>query len=281
MNGRLAPYVVSAPTLLFVGILFLLPVGVLVAGSFIENEGPQAGRFTLDVYRSFFADSYNWQLMARTAGLSVITTVVSLVLAFPVALHMRQMSPRMRSLVSLLILSPLLTSVVVRTLAWVILLGPKGVINTALVGVGLSPLPLIYNGFGVVLGLTHVFFGYMALSLMTSMARIDDNLLWAASNLGASRWVILRSIIIPLCLPGILSGSLLVFTMSASTYATPALLGGTSTRLMATEIYGLAVTYLEWREAAAMSFVLLLGMSAIAFGVTALAERGRGKAIFQ
>jgi putative spermidine/putrescine transport system permease protein len=281
MNARLTPYLLSAPALLFIGLLFLLPVGLLVASSFIGKEGAEAGRFTLAVYRDFFSDSYNLRLIGRTAFLSLITTVLSLVLAFPVALHMRQMSPRARSLVALAILSPLLTSVVVRTLAWVILLGPRGVVNNGLIALGLNPVALIYNDFGVVIGLTHVFFGYMALSLMTSLSRIDDNLLLAASNLGATRWVILRDVIIPLSRPGMLAGSILVFTMSASTYATPALLGGTGSKLMATEIYDLAINYLEWREASALSFILFVGVAAIAFGATYLAERGRGKAIFK
>ena len=280
MTGRLAPYLLSAPTLLFIGFLFLLPNGLLIANSFIVEKGPDAGHFTLAVYREFFGDPYNWGLIWRTVKLSLITTLLSLVLAFPVALHLRQMSPRARSLVSLVLLAPLLTSVVVRTLAWVILLGPRGVINTALIGMGLNPLPLIYNDFGVVVGLTHVFFGYMALSLMTSLSRIDDNLLLAAGNLGANRWVILREIVLPLSRPGMLAGSILVFTMSASTYATPALLGGTGSKLMATEIYDLAINYLEWRSAGAISFVLFLGVMAITFGVTYLAERGRGKVIF-
>jgi len=280
MSNRLTPYLLSAPTLLFIGGLFLLPVGLLVAGSFVTPDGPEAGRFTIALYRDFFSDPYNLRLVGRTVILSLITTALSLVLAFPVALHMRQMSPRARSVVALLILSPLLTSVVVRTLAWVILLGPRGVINNALIVLGLHPLALIYNDFGVVIGLTHVFFGYMALSLMTSLSRIDDNLLLAASNLGASRWVILREIIIPLSRPGILAGSTLVFTMSASTYATPALLGGTGSKVMATEIYDLAINYMDWRQAGSLALILFVTVSAIAFGATYLAERGRGKVIF-
>lgn len=281
MSDRAVPYLLSLPALVFIGVLFLLPAVFLVAGGFFAPEGPNAGHLTLKLYRDFFSDSYNWGLMRRTVVLSFITTVVSLLLAFPVALHMRQMSPRARSIITLLIVSPLLTSVVVRTLAWVILLGPRGVINNALLAVGLSPVALIYNDTGVVIGLTHVFFGYMALSLMASISRIDDNLLLAASNLGASRWVILREIIIPLSLPGMLAGSILVFTMSASTYATPALLGGTGSKQMATEIYDLAIAYLEWREAGVMAVVLFVIVSVIAFTATYLAERGRGRVIFR
>ena len=277
MNGRLSAFLLGAPTMIFIGLLFLLPVGVLVVGSFFSDNH----ELSLAVYRDFFVDGFNRALILRTVKLSLITTLVSLVLAFPVALHMRQMSQRWRSIVSLIILSPLLTSVVVRTLAWVILLSPRGIVNSALAVAGLDPLALIYNDVGIVIGLTHVFLGYMALSLMTSLSRIDENLVLAASNLGASRWVILREIILPLSAPGILAGSILVFTMSASSYATPALLGGTSNKVLATEIYDLAVNELDFRAAGAVSLILLVGVSIIAFGVTYFAEHGRGKEVFR
>lgn len=277
MSSRHGALLLGAPTMIFIGLLFLLPVGVLVVGSFFSEDH----QLTLAVYRDFFTDGFNRTLIWRTVKLSLITTFASLVIAFPVALHMRQMSQRWRSIVSLIILSPLLTSVVVRTLAWVILLSPRGIINSALAVVGLDPLALIYNDTGIVIGLTHVFLGYMALSLMTSLSRIDDNLLLAASNLGASRWVILREIILPLSAPGILAGSILVFTMSASSYATPALLGGTSNKLLATEIYDLAVNELDFRAAGAVSLILLVGVSIIAFGATYFAEHGRAKEVFR
>jgi putative spermidine/putrescine transport system permease protein len=279
--ARFAPYLLSLPTLLFIGLLFLLPTGLLVANSFVADQGPNAGHFTLAVYRDFFSDSYNLNLLWRSVKLSFVTTLISLILAFPVALHMRQMSARARGMVALALIAPLLTSVVVRTLAWVILLGPKGAINKALADLGIGPVALIYNDFGIVIGLTHVYFGYMVMSLMTSLSRIDDNLLLAASNLGATRWTILREVVIPLCRPGILTGSILVFTMSASTYATPALLGGSQSRLMATEIYDLAINYLDWRGAGAASLVLFVAVALLAFGASHLAERGRGKAIFK
>lgn len=279
--NRLAPYLLSLPTLLFIGLLFLLPTLQLIFNSFIADEGANAGHFTLAVYREFLTDPYSLNLLWRSVKLSAITTLVSLILAFPVALHMRQMSERARGVVSLLLVAPLLTSVVVRTLAWVILLGPKGVINNALASMGISPVALIYNDFGIIIGLTHVYVGYMVMSLMTSLSRIDDNLLFAASNLGASKWVMLREVVIPLSRPGILAGSILVFTMSASTYATPALLGGSQSRLMATEIYNLAITYLDWRAAGAASLVLFVAVTILAFGASHLAERGRGKVIFK
>ncbi len=280
-RSSVQPYLFSMPALLFIGLLFLLPVASLGVTSFFRESDGGGFTFTLALYRDLFTDSYNLSMMWRTLKISLITTTISLLLAFPVALYMRQASPRWRSIIALILLSPLLTSVVVRTLAWVIVLGPNGVLNDALGAIGLPSVTLIYNQIGVVIGLTHVFFGYMVLSLMTSLLKIDENLLLAASNLGASRWVILREILIPLSLPGILAGSVLVFTMSASTYATPVLLGGSSTKLIAPEIYDLAINYIEWNAAAALSCVLFAGIAIVVLLATLFAESGRRRVIFE
>jgi putative spermidine/putrescine transport system permease protein len=168
----------------------------------------------------------------------------------------------------------------VRTLAWVFILGPKGLVNTVLTGLGFAPVRLLYNELGVTIGLVHVFFGYMVLSLMTSILKLDGNLLLAASNLGASQWKILTRIVIPLSLPGILAGSVLVFTLSASTYATPALLGGTGTKLMSPEVYDLALNNLAWDEAATVATILFLMSAFVVVGGSALISAGRRKIIF-
>lgn len=255
---RPAPAWLSLPAVLFIGLLFLAPVLQLLMSSLVQADAQGRWQWSAALYAEFFADAYNWRLMARTLAISGLTVVASLALALPVALHMRRMAPRWRTLLAIALLSPLLTSVVVRTLAWVVLLGPQGLLNQALASAGLPPVALIYNGAGVVIGLTHVYFGYMLLSLMTSILKIDDSLILAAHNLGASRWQVLLRVILPLARPGIAAGAVLVFTMSASAYVTPVLLGGTATRVMATEIYDQAIGYLEWREAAATATVLFL-----------------------
>jgi putative spermidine/putrescine transport system permease protein len=277
VNG--VPYLLSLPSLIFIGLLFLFPVAALLWTSVVPKVGASGG-LDLSIYDKLLGDPYMRSIIWRTIKLSTITTLASLVLAFPVALHMRYVSPRWRSIIMLVMLSPLLTSAVDRTLAWVILLSPRGILNNGLGFLGLGPVNLIYNEIGVVIGLTHVLFGYMVLSLMTSILKIDENLVLAASNLGASRWQILTKIILPLSLPGMVAGSTLVFTMSASTYVTPALLGGTSTKLMAPEIYDLAIIYLEWRKAAALSTILFVLICFAMWAMTRWAERGRWKAAF-
>ncbi len=273
------PYGLSLPAVVLLGLCFVLPIANLLLLSVTEAK-PGSG-ITFKHYATFFSDSYTRELLWVTLRVSLLTTLISLVLAFPVALYMRQVSPRARGLLAFLLLSPLLTSVVVRTLAWVFILGPKGVLNTGLSAVGLQTVRLLYNETGVVIGMVHVFFGYMVLSLMTSILKLDDNLLLAARNLGATKWKILTRIVVPLCLPGILAGSVLVFSLSASTYATPALLGGTGTKLMSPEVYDLAITQLAWDEAATVATILFLMSATLVLAGSALIGSGKRKVIFQ
>lgn len=273
---RAAPWLLSLPAIALLGLGFVLPVWNML----LISLSTKTSSLTLKHYADFFSDPYSLEMLWVTLKISLITTVISLVLAFPVALYMRQVSPGLRSLLAFLLLSPLLTSVVVRTLAWVFLLGPKGVVNTGLVALGLEPLRLLYNELGVTIGLVHVFFGYMVLSLMTSLLKLDDNLLLAAANLGASQWKILTRVVIPMSLPGILTGSVLVFTLSASTYATPALLGGTGTKLMSPEVYDLAVNNLAWDEASTVATILFAMSAIVVIAGTALINSGRRKVIF-
>lgn len=264
------------PAVLFVGVLFLLPVLQLLWQSVLQTDADGAVAFTLERYVRFFADPYGPTLLMRTLWLSTCTVVLSLALAFPVAVYLRSLPPARRTLIAVLLLSPLLTSVVVRTLAWVVFLGPKGLLNTLLLNLGLEPMELIYNNTGVVIGLTHVYFGYMLLCLMTVVLKLDPEQFLAAANLGAGPWRRWWHVMLPQCRGGIAAGSVLVFSMSASAYVTPVLLGGTQTKTMATEIYDLAISYLEWKEAAVAATVLLLATGAV---VAVLTRAGRETAL--
>lgn len=275
------PYLLSLPALVFLVFLFLIPVVSLVSASFWSGKPGDGGHFTLNVYAKLLADPYNALMIWRTFKMSFVSTVLTLFLAFPVALYMRQVTPPMRLIISFVLLSPLLTSVVVRTLAWIILLAPNGFINNGLNALGIQSVKLIYNEIGVVIGLTHVFFGYMVLALMTSILKIDENLLLAANNLGANRWNVLFKVIIPMSLPGMLAGSILVFTMAASSYATPRLLGGSSNKVLPMEIYDLAINYLEWNDAAALASILFVLITLAVWGTTRLVESGKRRVVFE
>ena len=273
------PYLLCLPLLIFLAAYFLFPVGRMMLLAVTSEHGPPW--FTLDRIVAILADPYNRGIILRTMRISVITTAASLVMAFPIAILLTRLTSRGQTILVLIMVSPLLTSVVVRSLAWLVLLSRQGIINQALGALGIAPMRLIYTETGVVIGLTHVFFGYMVISLMTALRRIDGNLYAAAANLGAGRSRMFREITLPLSLPGILAGCVLVFTLSASAYATPSMLGGSRATVFPVEIYNLAIQQLAWGDAAAAATILFLLIAVITGVVTRSVESGRRKVIFQ
>jgi putative spermidine/putrescine transport system permease protein len=271
------PYLLSLPFLIFLTAFFVVPVAQIM----LLGIMPEEGGVSFDLFASVVSDPFYQRVAIRTLRISLATTIVSLILAFPVALHMRHVSSRWQAVLVLIMVSPLLTSVVVRTLAWVVLLSQRGIINQAFGAAGLEPIRLIYVESAVVIGLTHVFFGYMVVPLMTSIRRIDDNLYSAAANLGASRLRQHLEITLPLSLPGILTGSLLVFILSASAYATPSLLGGLRISMLAVEVFNQAITMFDWAEAAVLSTILFVMIGIVVWLFTRALEGGRRRVIFE
>ena len=274
------PYLLCLPLMAFLGVFFLFPVGQMMLLSLTPQEA--SGSFpTLARFYDLFKEPYYQNLTVRTLRISLATTLLSLVMAFPVAILMRNLTSRWQSVLVLIMVSPLLTSVVVRTLAWVVLLSRNGIFNQGLGALGFPPMRLMYNEAAVVVALTHVFFGYMVISLLTILRRIDDSLYDAAANLGASRLRMFMEITVPLSLPGILAGSMLVFTLAASAYATPALVGGSRMTTLGVEVYNLAIQQLAWGDAAAVATVLFVLIAAVVFVAMRVGEGGRRKVIFQ
>lgn len=282
MRGALrsarAPLLLALPVIVFLMLLFVLPVSQMMLLGAFPKEG---GGPTTSLYGAVIADPFYQRIAIRTLRISLLTTLLSLVLAYPVALHLRNVGSRWQSIIILIMVSPLLTSVVVRTLAWVVLLSQRGILNQAFGAAGLEPMRLIYVEGAVVVGLTHVFFGYMVVALMTSIRRIDENLYTAAANLGASRLRQHLEITLPLSLPGVLAGSVLVFILSASAYATPSLLGGLRISMLAVEVYNQAIGSLDWPEAAVISTVLFVIIAFVVWLATRIAESGKRRVIFQ
>jgi putative spermidine/putrescine transport system permease protein len=274
---RRAAWLLCLPLLVFLGVFFVAPVIQMM----MLALSPKGEAWSFDLIASVVADPFYQRVAIRTLRISLATTLVSLIVAFPVALHLRNVSSRWQSIIVLIMVSPLLTSVVVRTLAWVVLLSQRGILNQAFGAVGLPPVRMIYVEGAVVIGLVHVFLGYMIVSLMTAIRKIDETLYTAAANLGASRLRQHLEITLPLSLPGVLAGCLLVFILSASAYATPSLLGGLRISMLAVEVFNQAITAFNWPEAAAISILLFVLIAVIAWAFTRLVEGGRRKAIFQ
>lgn len=274
------PYWLCLPLLAFLAFYFLLPVGQMMMLAVTPEKA--GGEFpTLQRFYELFKEPYYQTITMRTLRIAFFTMVLSLIMAYPVAILMRGLSSRWQTVLVLIMVSPLLTSVVVRTLAWVVLLSRRGIFNQILEALGLPEIRFMYNEAAVVVALTHVFFGYMVISLLTILRRIDDTLYDAASNLGASRFRMFVEITLPLSLPGILAGCLLVFTLAASAYATPALVGGSRVSVLAVEVYNLAIQTLAWGDAAAVATVLFVLIAGSMLVMTRVGEGGRRKVIFQ
>ncbi len=267
-------YLAVSPSLVVLAIFFALPMGMMIGMSFAD---PQTLSPTLDNYHRFLTDGLSLAGLCRTAVMSLLVAVCVTALGYPVAYFLARSRTRWRAVVFALALSPELAGVVLRTYGWLIILEDRGFINDVLLHLGLiaSPLPLSKNLFAVVVGLTHVVLPFGILSLMTSIQGIDPNLERAAQMLGASRLAVIRSVVLPLSVPGIVSSMLIAFTMAASAYATPALLGGAGFKVLATMIYEQVLFYINWPFASVMAIALLVMMIAISFAGVRYESRRR------
>ncbi len=260
-----------APSLVLV-LFFAIPMGMMIGISF---QSQAEGSPTLASYSRFFSNDLVLVGLARTVVMSGLVALCVTVLAYPLAYYLARATSRWRTVIFALAIAPELAGVVLRTYGWLIILEDRGFINSALMWTGLitEPLPLSKNLFGVVVGLTHVILPFGVLSLLTSLQGINPSLEKSAQILGASRLAVIRHIILPLSVPGIVSSFLIGFTMAASAYATPALLGGAGFKVMATMVYEQVLFYLDWPFAAVMANVLLILMLAAGFVGSRLESR--------
>ena len=219
---------------------------------------------------AFLTDSYYLGILGRTVAISVATTAATAVLAFPVAIYLLTCKGWRQTGLLIVLVLPLVTSSIVVSYGWLILLGQKGLVNEIAIGLGLTstPLQLMYTDTGIVIGLTHVLLVFMALSIAASLQGIDANLSKAARSLGATSWTTFRKVTFPLTLPGLRTGCLLVFSLSMSAYATPVLIGGPRRKVLSFLIYQQSSGLLNWPFAAAMAVILL----ASTLGIVGLAR---------
>lgn len=252
----------TAPLLLYLLFFYLYPVAAMLARSF---QGPQG--LTLEFYARLFDSPAYTRIFWGTVKLSVVTTVWTLLLAYPLAYCMAQASRLRAGIMIALVLVPFWTSVLVRSYAWMVLLGREGIINQLLINLSLreAPLELLYTRFAVYLAMIHILLPFMVLPLYSVLSGLDRNLIRAADGLGASPRRIFRHIVLPLSLPGVAAGCLLVFILALGFYITPALVGGPRDMTVSTFI-GQQLEMYEWNFAAALAAVLL-AIALISFAV--------------
>ncbi|WP_291296876.1 ABC transporter permease [Elioraea sp.] len=263
--------------------LALFMLGPLITLFVISFRTYEAGRgiqdaWTIAHYVAFVADPYHLGILLRTLRLGIEVTAWCLVLGFPMAYGLSRLRGTPRALLYFVVLLPLLTSAVVRTFGWMIVLSNNGFINRTLIDLGVidSPIRFMYSMLGIVVALVQVLLPFMVLALDAALLNIDPRVYEAARNLGASRLRVFLQITLPLSLPGILSGSVLVFTLAISAFVTPSLIGGPRVPVMATLIYQQGMSLLNWPFGGAIAFVMLATVVVLFLIAMRLARQERG-----
>ena len=252
---------------------FVAPLVVLILLS-LHGEALMK-TWTLANYVKFFTDSFNYAILFETLILGVKATLLCLAFGFPIAWVCARAGARLQSVVVFLVILPILTSVVVRTFGWIVILGRQGVINQMLIGAGIinEPIRLLYTEFGVIMVLAQVQMPLMVLPILTVLGKIDPNLGDASRVLGAGEWKTLWRVTLPLSLPGIIAGCILTYTACITAFVTQTLIGGARLIYMPLHIYQQAVGANNWPFAAAISVVVMLAVMIIVGILGALGRR--------
>ncbi len=252
-----------APAILWLGALIVLPHVDLAMLSLRERVGPHQYVPSLAQYKTFFAEPLYRHVFVRTASMSVAATLLTLLLAFPIAWIIAKLAKgRASSFLFILCLIPFWVSETVRTLGWMILLRESGVLPTLLMKLGITGVRVefLYHDATILVGLIYTSLLFMVIPLVSSLESLDDALIEAAYDLGAGGVAILRTIVIPHAAPGIAAGCVVVFMLTLGNYLTPTLLGGKNSQWFTEQIYTQFITRFNWEQGAAFGF-LLLGLS--------------------
>ena len=252
---------------------FIAPLLVLLALSLHGDVAMKA--WTLSNYAKFFTDSFSISILFDTLLLGVKATLVCLVFGFPIAWLCARASARWESVLLFLVILPILTSVVVRTFSWIVILGRQGVLNQIALGLGLvsEPLRLLYTEVGVVMVLAQVQMPLMVLPILTVLSRMDPNLADASRVLGAGEWRTLWKVTLPLSVPGIIAGCILTYSASITAFVTQSLIGGARLIYMPLDIYQQAVGANNWPFAAAISIIFMVAVMAVVAVLSLIAHR--------
>jgi spermidine/putrescine transport system permease protein len=248
------------PVFLWLSLLFVLPHLELLRLSFLGTDYYGKSGLTLSNYSAFFSEPAYWMTFARTAVYSITVTLIILIIALPMAFYITKVvGLRVRGLLTLMIIIPFWVSTLIRVYGWMIILRESGIINRLLIGLGIwtTPLEMLYNDVSLVVGLVHTNLLFMLVPIIGVMDSLDDSLIEAASNLGAGKLMIWWKIILPHCMTGIMSGSIIVFMLITGSYITPSLMGGKNSQWFTQQIYNQFIIAFNWNQGAAFGFLLL------------------------
>ncbi|MEP1586373.1 MAG: ABC transporter permease [Tateyamaria sp.] len=267
-KSKLGFYLLLAPLLLWLVMLIILPHIGLFLVSVSEKVGVREYETGFGNYAVFFNEPLYWRTFARTAFMSIATTALTLVLGFPIAYYIAKITRgRTKTTLFLMCLIPFWVSELVRTFGWMILLRETGVLSNFLQYTGVidGPVEFLYNDAAIMVGLVYTSILFMIVPLVTTLDSLDDSLIEAGYDLGGSGYSIMREIVIPHAMPGIVSGCIVVFMLSLGNYLTPILLGGKDSLWFTGLIYTQFITRFNWELGSAFGFLLLALSSTIVF----------------
>lgn len=255
-------------TILLIFFLLLPLLNSLIPTFFLQNQ------FSLEAYRHFFQDSYYLAVFFRTIRIALLVTVICLILGLPTAYFVSGVSKKWKGILIALTLFPLLTNSVVRSFAWINILGKNGIVNLILLRSGLikAPLTMLYTEFSIIIGSVYLFLPTMIMTLVGVMDGIEDDTIEAAATLGAGSMKAFLKVVLPLAVPGMIVGSILVFTGTLTAYTTPQLLGGNKKIMLATLLYQRATSIGDWTSASVVAFVMIIITFLVMRGFNALAK---------
>jgi len=265
-SRRLSLILLLAPLLLWIVLLIVLPhIGIAVT-SLREKVAPRVYTYGPGNYIEFFSEPVYWNTLLRTAVISILVTALTLAVAFPIAYYIAKVArPQARGGLFLICLIPLWVSDLVRAFGWIVLLRETGVVSGLLQWIGLvdGPVELLYNDATVVIGLVYTVVLFMIVPLVSTLDGMDSSLIEAGYNLGGSRLTVMRRIVVPYAMPGIVAGSIIVFMLTAGSYLTPILLGGKNSMWFTEQIYNQFIIRYNWESGAAFGMLLLAFTSLI------------------
>lgn len=257
---RLSLILLFAPFALWITLLIFLPHIGMVVLSLREKVAPRVYEYGFANYIEFFNEPIYWNTLIRTGSISLLVTVLALIIGFPIAYYIAKIAgPRLRGALFLLCLIPLWVSDLIRAFGWILLLRETGVISSFLQWLGIlsGPIEMLYNDVAVIIGLVYTVILFMIVPLASTLDGMDNSMIEAGYNLGGRGITVLRRIIIPYAMPGIASGCIIVFMLTAGSYLTPILLGGKNSSWFTEQIYDQFITRYNWESGAAFGMLLL------------------------
>jgi len=258
--ARLGLYLLMTPLLLWLVVLIFLPHVDMFLLSISEKVAPRTYETSPANYMEFFSEPLYWRTFARTAIMSIAATALTFVIAFPVSYYIAKMlRGRLKAFLFLLCLVPFWVSELVRTFGWMILLRESGIFSNLLQWTGLAsgPVEMLYNDATIMVGLVYTSLLFMVVPMVSTLDSLDDALVEAGYDLGGNGFTVMKEIIIPHAMPGIVSGCIIVFMLTLGNYLTPVLLGGKDSLWFTAQIYTQIITRFNWELGAAFGFLLL------------------------